>query len=62
MIVIWNGTSNYNELDIRYYPSVAETCPQVGQELAKILIQLDMNETNIHCIGHSLGKHFMIKM
>ena len=57
MIVVWNGSSDYLEFDPRYYPSVANKCPQVGKDLANVLLSLGVNGNKIHCIGHSLGKN-----
>ena len=59
MVVNWNATSKYPILDSNYYTSVAATVPQVGQDLADILVQLNLDGNKIHCIGFSLGERFM---
>ena len=52
MVVNWDTGSTYDSL-------VIKSASQAGEDLVNLLIGLGINEKNIHCIGHSLGKKLL---
>lgn len=56
MIVNWDSMSTSDSWTFNDLPYItsANNCPKVGQEIVNELIRIKAN-TNVHCIGHSLG-------